>query len=198
MIDIHESLLNEKLLNEYCSSNAFCISHISIKMQREEQERAHAHQDRMDARSAKNPLEQMKIRQREESRHEEMRQEKKEEEKRTNEEFLRRLADDTDKERIIADTRRSEIARNSKFNLSLIGRKEQQKVQDRLDASASRQKMMIEAERQQTVDAVRAEQKRLLMHEVKTTLDEQVKDFNSRRVNKEALSANEISINKVI
>ena len=169
----------------------------SIKMQREEQERANAHQDRMDARSAKHPLELMSIKQRGEMKLEEMRQEKKEEEKRTNDEFLSRLEDDKDKERAVANIRRAEIARSSEFNLNLIGRKKEQRLQDRLEASTTRQNMMIDTELHQAADAARNEMKRQLMRDVKSTLDQQVREFESRKVNKEALSGNEISINKV-
>ena len=166
-------------------------------MQREEQERANAHQDRMDARSAKHPLERMSIKQRGEMKLEEMRLEKKEEERRTNEEFLSRLEDDKDKERNIANIRRAEIAKSSEFNLNLIGRKKEQRLQDRLEASTSRQNMMIESEIHQAADTARSEMKRQLMRDVKSTLDQQVREFESRKINKEALSGNEISINKV-
>lgn len=168
-------------------------------MQREEEERANAYQDRIDAKAAlkNSKLSQEEKKKKDEQRVLEARHERKLEEKRTNEEFSKKFEDEKEKERMKTEVRRKEIARSAEFNLQLIDRKEQQRQQDREDATAYRYTMQREAEKQRASDIAKAEKKKMLMYEVKFTLDEQVRKFNSRKVDDGVLSDKERALNKV-
>ena len=170
-------------------------------MQREEENRASAYQDRINAmallKSNKPLISHREMQIIEEKRMEQIKHERKMEEIRTNEEFSKKLEDDKKKERLKIEERRKEIMRSTEFNLLLIDKKEQQKQQEKMDATKLRQNMQREAEKQREADMVAAERKKFLMHEVKFTLDEQVKRFKSRKVNDGVLSEMEVALNKV-
>ena len=125
------------------------------------------------------------------------RSEREREEKMTNDQFSKALEDDVSKERVRAEAKRREIAQSSDFNMKLLNRKELKKQQDKEDAIAYRLNMQRDTEALQAVDAAKNEKKRLLMLEVKQTLDEQVKNFNKRKISEKVLSEKEIALNKV-
>ena len=125
------------------------------------------------------------------------RSEREREEKMTNDQFSKALEDDVSKERVRAEAKRREIAQSSDFNMKLLSRKELKKQQDKEDAIAYRLNMQRDTEALQAVDAAKNEKKRLLMLEVKQTLDEQVKNFNKRKISEKVLSEKEIALNKV-
>lgn len=125
------------------------------------------------------------------------RSEREREEKMTNDQFSKALEDDVSKERVRTETRKREIAQSSEFNMKLLNRKELKKQQDKEDAIAYRLNMQRDADALQAIDAAKNEKKRLLMLEVKQTLDEQVKNFNKRKISEKVLSEKEIALNKV-
>jgi hypothetical protein len=170
------------------------------KMQQEEFARKNAYQARLDAKAALAEAKNSKhdeLKLFEAKRVEKLRADRVLEEQRTSLEYSRLLEADKDRERKKTEKRRQEVLRSSEYNLSLIDRKEQKKQQEREDAAAYRSLMDREAHKQRVKDEALAEKKRLLMWEVKFTLDEQVKKTNKFKVNDRTLSDNEISLNKV-
>mmetsp|Transcript_26767 Transcript_26767/g.25634 ORF Transcript_26767/g.25634 Transcript_26767/m.25634 type:complete len:551 (-) Transcript_26767:20-1672(-) len=171
------------------------------KMQQEEFARKHAYQARQDAKAAlaeaKNSNHD-ELKMFEAKRVEKLRADRVLEEQRTSSEYSRLLEADKDRERKKTEKRRQEVLRSSEYNLSLIDRKEQKKQQEREDAATYRSHMDKEADKQRVKDEANAEKKRLLMWEVKFTLDEQVKKTNKFKVNDRILSDKEISLNKGI